>query len=392
MELELCQIDPHNCSIDELNTEIARLKNLKEEYHGIEQSIKIFINSIYGATASPYFVGYNINVAEAVTLQGQDLIKFANTVLDEYFLKMWHKDEQLHKALGLTYVNPIQLKSLIVYNDTDSTYMTFKPVLDSCDWKGDEKEFILKMKDLRIDAYLSKRFEQYAEGYNTKDLQVLELEKISYSALMVAKKKYILDLAWKDPGVSFDPQAKIKPTGIEIVQGSTPKFARTTLKALLKVIFTEKNELKYGDMVTKLQEIKKEFKLQNPEDISLTKSIGDYEKYILEDKNELKLAPKCPINVRAAGIYNHKLLNSKWKTKYNLLRTGDKLKYFYVNTPIKEENAFGFLPGNFPGEIAPEIDYDLQFEKTIIEPINRYLMAMGYNAIPGHLAFNTELF
>ena len=58
MELELTQVDPHNCSIEELEAEIQRLKDVKAEHHNLEQSIKLFINSIYGATASPYFVGY----------------------------------------------------------------------------------------------------------------------------------------------------------------------------------------------------------------------------------------------------------------------------------------------------------------------------------------------
>ena len=39
-------------------------------------------------------MGYNIHVAEAVTLQGQDLIKYANSVLDDYFMNHWHLDKE----------------------------------------------------------------------------------------------------------------------------------------------------------------------------------------------------------------------------------------------------------------------------------------------------------
>jgi DNA polymerase elongation subunit (family B) len=119
MSFELTKIDPYECSIEELESEIKRLKDVKEEYYNLEQSIKIFINSVYGACASPYFVGYNINVAEAVTLQGQDLIKYANRVIDTWFTEIWHLDKELHKKLGLTYVNKIN-NSVVVYNDTDS--------------------------------------------------------------------------------------------------------------------------------------------------------------------------------------------------------------------------------------------------------------------------------
>jgi DNA polymerase elongation subunit (family B) len=249
-QLQLSTIDPYNCTLEELEKEISRLKDIKEEYHNLEQSIKIYINSIYGALASPWFECYNISIAEAVTLQGQDMIKFTNEVIDDYFLNKWHLDKDMHALLGLTYVNKIKEKSLIVYNDTDSTYVTFEPVIASCDTKMTPIEFILKLKDLRLNKYLDKKFEEYAKKFNTKNLQNLELEKISYSALMVAKKKYILDLAWKDPGVFIDPQQKIKFVGIELVQGSTSKFARKVLEEMIKTTLEKQKSLQYSDQKT----------------------------------------------------------------------------------------------------------------------------------------------
>jgi len=120
MKFELCNISPETCSIEELDIEIKRLTSLKEEYFNLEQSIKLFINAIYGGIGSPWFECYNVYLAEAVTLQGQDMIKFANEILDDYFLNKWHLDKSLHKALGLTFINKIQEKTVIIYNDTDS--------------------------------------------------------------------------------------------------------------------------------------------------------------------------------------------------------------------------------------------------------------------------------
>jgi len=390
MEFKLTNIDPHTCSIEELEAEIARLKSLKEEYFNLEQSIKIFINSIYGAAGSPYFEGYNVNLAEAVTLQGQDVAKYASRAIDDYFMNMWHLDTQLHKALGITHANKLNEKTLTIYMDTDSCYVTFDAVLKSCDYKGKQVDFILKIKELRLNAYLKKKFEEYAAKFNTTNIQDLELEKISYSTIMVAKKKYILDLAWKEPGVFIDPQAKIKHVGIEIVQGSTPKFARKVLKEMIKMTCASGKNLLYADVVKKLKEYKKEYVLQNPEDVAKTQSLGDYEKYCLEDKREIRLAPKTGPNVRAAAVYNHIILNSpKWKTKYNLIKTGDKIKFYST----KDGNeVFGFLPGNFPYEFAPTVDYDTQFEKTIVEPFNRILTSVGFNPVPGNLIYAKSLF
>ena len=390
MELTLSKIDINSCTLEELENEIFRLNSIAGEYFNLEQSIKIFINSIYGATGNAYFKGYNVNLAEAVTIQGQDVSKYASACIDEYMMNYWHLDTQLHKALGIKNVNKINEKSTTIYMDTDSCYITFAPLLKSCGYSGDPSEFILKIRDLRLNAFLKKKFDEYAIKFNTKNIQDLELEKISRSAIMVAKKKYILDLAWKDPGVFYKPQEKIKFVGVEIVQGSTPKFARKALKELIELVCRQGKNIIYADVVKVLRDYKKEFCMQSPEDISKTQSLGDYEKYCLKDKDEILLAPKCPQNVRASAVYNHKVLNNKkLKSKYGLIKTGDKVKFYST----KDENeVFGFLPGNFPYEFAPEIDYDTQFEKMIIDPFNRILETIGFNPVPGMLIYAGPLF
>ena len=276
---------------------------------------------------------------------------------------------------------------MLVHN---SCYVTFAPMLKSCDYSGNPVDFILKVKELRLNNFIKQKYEEYARRYNTSNLQDLELEKISYSAIMVAKKKYVLDLAWSDPGVFMEPQEKIKFVGIEIVQGSTPKFVRKVLKELIKMVCAEGKQLQYANIVKKLKEYKEEFILQNPEDISITKSIGDYEKYCLEDKKEIKFADKTPQNVRAAAMYNFEVYNNKrWKTKYNTIKTGDKVKYYNTND---DKGVFGFLPGNYPYEFAPPMNYDLQFEKTIIDSFNRILKATGFNPVPSNLIYARALF
>jgi hypothetical protein len=145
MKFTLTPIDPNTCSIEELESEISRLKNVTEEYNGIQNSIKVFINSVYGATGSPYFGCYNVNIAEAVTLQGQDLAKYASRCIDEYFTEVWHTDKKLHKELGLDYVNKINEKTTLIYTDTDSIFsdaiiITNNGILRIEDWYNQNKE------------------------------------------------------------------------------------------------------------------------------------------------------------------------------------------------------------------------------------------------------------
>ena len=113
------RIDPTESSNEEILLEIARLNDLMNLKKNEEQAIKIFINSVYGATASPYFVGYNVKVAEAITLQGQEIRAFAAKIFNRYFMEFWHRDKELHKNLGLTKVNRVT-QEVSVYGDTDS--------------------------------------------------------------------------------------------------------------------------------------------------------------------------------------------------------------------------------------------------------------------------------
>ena len=105
-------------------------------------------------------------------------------------------------------------------------------------------------------------------------------------------------------------------------------------------------------------------------------------------EKEKKLA--VPIHIRSAAVYNNMLLTKqkKYLSKYELLKSGDKVRFYYTG----ENDVFGFVPDNFPVEFAPPVDIDVQFEKSILAPINRIVTAMGYDEIPPGLTYNVGLF
>jgi hypothetical protein len=49
------------------------------------------------------------------------------------------------------------------------------------------------------------------------------------------------------------------------------------------------------------------------------------------------------------------------------------------------------LPGAYPIEYAPEIDYDKQFEKMILEPCNRIIKIIGYTTLTSNLCYTAAL-
>ena len=410
METKWTNINIETATKEEIKAEIIRMQSLQDLYMNAEQAVKIFINSVYGACGSPWFAFFNTDIAEAVTLQGQSLIKYSEKVINRYFMEFWHTDTKTHEKLGITRAEKLE-RPVVIYADTDSCYVCFKEMIDKCDWNGTQylvknkngenetvvrsdsfKDFILGMYDIFLKGYLNKCFEIYAKNCGTTNGQDFELENICDSGIWLAKKKYVINLAWKDPGINIENLTNITAKGVEIVQSSSSKFVRDTLKNLLKHIFTKKKDFNVAEFAGVLKKYKEEYKLKNLEDIAASSSIGDYEKHVLMDKEKLVLEKGCPIHVRAAAIYNNKLFNSKYKKKYQPIRSGEKVKYYFVKTNNPEENVFAFISGSFPVEFAPQIDYDLQFAKNIVQPINRFVEAMGYSPVSAQLVVSTQLF
>jgi len=378
-------------TIDEINKEIKRLEKIANDFNNEQMAIKIFINSIYGACASPYFVAYNPQLAEAITLQGQDIIKFSSKVLNLYFHKYWKNDKQLHDYLKITII-PDVVQDVAIYGDTDSVYCTFQEIVNGTDYDGDGVDLIIKIYKFRLKDYLNNAFIQYSKKWGTTNIQDFELETIAASAILLAKKKYVLDLTWSE-GISFNPQEKIKAKGVEIVQSSTPVFARDKLKDLLKHIFKEKKNLNLKAFVDELKKLKSDFMNEDISNIAFGSSIGDYEKGIGNDVSKLEILPHCPIHVRGAGYHNYLInQNPKYKKKYSLIKTGDKVKYYHAIDDLGKAIVFAYLPGNLPYEIAPSVNYELQYQKTLIDPLNRFIDAIGFQTLSSNLIVSKPLF
>jgi DNA polymerase elongation subunit (family B) len=381
-----------NLSVEEIKAEILRLKKMSDDYKNEEQGVKLTLNSIYGALGNQYFACFNTEVAESVTLQGQDLIKFAEKIINKYFHQHWHLDTEIHEKMGVRNVRPISAE-MVIYVDTDSNYVNFGNVISSCEFDYEPLDFILKLNEFRLADYIKNCLEVYAKKWNTNNYQDFELEAISRNAIFLGKKKYIVNLTYEAPGKHHADLSRIKPTGIEIVQGGTPPFAREKLIFLLKHLFETGRKFDIRTFVKMLREIKSEFKIQKPEAISIGVGVNNIEKFILNDTTKFEVAKGCPMHVRAAGYHNYILNNSKYKAKYSLIRSSEKIKYYFVAVNSEQENnVFGYVNGAYPYEYAPPIDFDAQFNRTILDPINRFIEVMGYNPLSPNLLLVSALF
>ena len=404
-------IDPETCTKEELLQAIEACQDAENEYHDQEQACKIFLNSCYGALANQFYQCSNLDIAESITLQGQDLIKFSSNAVDYYFKELWHKDTEVHGKIAAAMKEkfpsfdtvrfladaqkPVVFDSLIIYNDTDSAYATLQPIQESCSIPLEmQTDFDVNICKYILEDYMDLRLNEYAKKYNCKEnLEKFELEKISRTVLMIAKKKYCMDICWLEGNIFLPSLHKLVIKGIEMIQGSTPEWCRNEMKEFLKFMLGKVNQgetVQYEEIIQKLKQMKQRFALQNPNEISKTFKLSDYEKFILEDKKEILYTDAvCPIHVRGAALYNHMLYNDakKYRSKYSIAKKGDKVKFYYINS----DDVFSFIPNEYPIEFAPKVDIDTQFEKILLEPLNRIIEAIGYPKVSASLTYSSGL-
>ena len=395
-----------NKSIEELTDNEAKLlvdhyKQLSAKYTAYEQAVKLTLNSIYGAFGNKWFHFFNIDIAESITKQGKNAILYSETILNKYVNDFWHKDTAVHSHIGIKVKGKIE-KPSVIYIDTDSCYVQFQDLYESIIWPEETEKmeidvFILALYGFRLRDYITKCMEKYADKRNSDNYLMFELEALAYNGIWMSKKKYIQNIAWDDKLEITDRHTslkKIKTIGFDTIQSSTPKFAREKLVEALKIIFKSRVTPTAEDLqslVVFMKETKKQFKLADIDEISFNRRTNNIDKYIVDDQKEFQIGLKCPANVKAAGYYNYLLNNNpKYKNKYKVIGNGEKLKIYNCKSPISE--VYAYMPGDHPYEIAPEIDYDTQFEKAMIDPLNRVLTAIGLQTLDTNLIYASSLF
>lgn len=95
-------INPYTCDLETLENEVKRLEGISGYYETKQLALKKFINSVYGATASKFFIAHNTDIAESITLQGQDLNHYSENSVNDYFSGIFQNDTELHKKLGIS--------------------------------------------------------------------------------------------------------------------------------------------------------------------------------------------------------------------------------------------------------------------------------------------------
>ena len=351
-----------------------------------------------GAFATPYFILFNNHVAGTITAQGRTLTQTMHKVNEDYWYNQWHLDTELHQKMNLKNVTPIQRgEEVSIYADTDSLFVSFKPAMDHCEWKhaySTELEFIHELDKQRYAGYFKKCLEEHADEYGVDNKQDFELERISESIINIAKKKYIQHIVFED-GIPYDRLTYMYPKGVELVRSSTPLFARDKIVGIVKYLFSNPDTFNIRELLKLVKNLKKEFDLCVPDridEICMQSSVNKYEEKVLQDTPTIITVPGAHFSVKSAAYHNNLLHKNKaLQSKYEFIKSGTKIKYYYCkDTSINE--VFAYTRGSYPIEFAPQIDLDTQFEKCILSPINSIIAPLGLPAITKRLSVVMDIF
>ena len=358
------------------DSDLIRLRDQTEKdvakFNNFQMARKIALNSAYGAIGNQYFRYYKLANAEAITLSGQVSIRWIEGKMNEYLNKLLQTTEE----------------DYVIASDTDSIYLNLGPLVNKFfGAKSSDKAAVVsllnKICEEKFEPYIDKCYQNLATYVSAYDQKMqMKRENIADRGIWTAKKRYILNV-WDSEGVRYE-DPKLKMMGIEAVKSSTPAPCRKMIKDVLKLMMTGTED----DVIKFIDDARKEFKSLPPEEIAFPRTVSDVQKY---KAASTIYAKGTPIHARGALLFNHYIKENKLTNKYSLIQNGEKIKFCYLKKPnIIHENIISFIQ-DFPRELGLDkyVDYDLQFDKSFLEPLKIILDAIGWNV---EKTVNLELF
>jgi DNA polymerase elongation subunit (family B) len=309
---------------------------------------------------SQYFRFYDLRMALAVTQAGQLSIRWIENKLNAYMNKVLKTEEDY-----------------VIASDTDSIYLNLGPLVRSVFKETSNAQKVISFMDKicedKIQPYIDDSYQElsdYVHGYQQK--MQMKREALADKGIWTAKKRYILNV-YNNEGVQYN-EPKMKVMGLEMVKSSTPSAVREKMKEVIQLMMsgTEK------DVQVFITNFRKEFKTLPVEDISFPRGLNGLHEYA----DSVTLYKKgTPIHVKGAIIYNMYLKEKKLTKKYPLIQNGEKVKFVWLKSPNPLKDTVISFPNRLPKEFDMQdyIDYELQFEKSFLDPVKVVLDCMKWS-------------
>ena len=331
------------------------------KYNNIQLAKKVSLNSAYGALGSQYFRFYDLRMALGVTTAGQFSIRWIEAKINAW----------MNKILETKDVD------YVIASDTDSIYLRMGELVNKFIKDTSDKQKVISLMDKiceeKIQPYIDKSYTELADYVHAYDQKMqMKREGLSDKGIWTAKKRYILNV-YNNEGVQYkEPQMKVM--GLEMIKSSTPSAIREKMREAVQIMLRGSEE----DIHEFIKQAKMDFMGLPAEEISSPRGLNGLAKY--SDAATLyKLG--TPIHVKGAILYNHYLKEKKLTKKYPLIQEGEKLKYTYLKMPNPFKDTVISFPSRLPKEFGLQeyIDYEIQFNKSFLEPIKVILDCMKWS-------------
>jgi DNA polymerase elongation subunit (family B) len=305
-----------------------------EQYFDRKQKIqKVLLNSLYGVLLLPIFRFYDKDNGEAVTLTGQQLIKFTTGMANYYY----------NDTIGTEGVD------YCLYTDTDSIFYESIPLIEVLhpDYTEEEIPDLTIKVATTVQDFINKSYDMYAyKFHNVKDHKWdIKQELVSRRAFWgSAKKRYAMWLV-RDGSKVVDKE-DIK--GFDSVRSSFPKLFRKFLKQVIIDILNDKSSGELNDAVIEFKDKLTEYNIL---DIMNPTSVSNIEKWRPDHDTLYKKG--TPIHVKSAMNYNRLLLDQKLFSTPGI-QSGDKMLWAYLT----DDNPYNFDTMALLGFEDPDEAYD----------------------------------
>ena len=256
---------------------------------------------------------------------------------------------------------------ILVHNS--NFFMVPEPLIDKSLSINDQTDKISDWIESDIQPLINKASTEIGDLFNALDAKKISAKRegISDAGVFIAKKRYFMRV-WDSEFIRYkDPY--LKSTGIDLIRSSTPKFSQKYLKEAIDIIL-DKDEAYLRNWV---QKVKSEYKQQPLMDIARTSAVSNINYNLKTDKG-------VPINSRAFIATNSYIHSNKLENKYQSLIPGEKIKLLYLKLPNPlGQNVYGFADEKYASVFKEYIDWDLNFEKFFLSPLELMIKPIGYN-------------
>ena len=363
--------------------------------HLRQYTMKILLNSLYGATALPTFRYGSVLLSEGITLTGQRIIQDSGTFINKTAEETLETGKDVYEIRTTPLQRYEECSSVVVYEDTDSCYVNAEPLLRKLNPDFDDLDETVKADKLEaMSLEYEKKINEYyndlaLDAFNVPtDKHRLEMktECTIRSAFFSGKRRYAQYITKKE-GVPCD---EIDVKGLDFKKSNFPPLFRTFFEEILhKILFGATRE----EIDKEILAFKESLKDIDFVEISKPTGVKNVKKYTglpaSADCIFSEFENQAPVGVKAAVRYNDLLKFKNLDKKHTQIVEGDKIKWVYLRDNPYKIDTMGFLDFDLPLPIRKFIeeyvDIPRSFDTILKNKLESFYQDLGW----GNLTLNT---